>query len=354
MKKEIKEKPEEENKVDQTRVNVLYLGIDLGTSRAAIAADNGVRQVVPTYVGYPRDEISTDLLKKDIVFGQEALDHRLSLEVIRPLEHGIVKRDKNGKSVKAVQELLHHLLSLVEIQPGQQVEGVIGTPARVSITDQKILIEATRGILSAVMICSEPFSVAYGFGILDNVMVVDIGAGTVDICCIHGTLPQEHEQITLDKAGDYVDEYLSRLIKEAYPEAQFTVNMLRNLKERYGFVSEGADRVICTFPVEGKPTEFDITNQLREACSSIVPGIVKAIAKLVAGYDPEFQQKLRNNVLLAGGGSQMIGLPDLLEKGMEKVGGGKVTRVDEPVFAGANGALRLAKRMPEHYWQVFR
>jgi len=354
MQKEIKEKPERENNGEQTRKNVLHLGIDLGTSRAAIAADNGVRQVVPTYVGYPRDEISTDLLKKDIVFCQEALDHRLSLEVLRPLEHGIVKRDKNGKSVKAVQELLHHLLSLVEIQSGQQVEGVIGTPARASIADQKILIEATRGILRAVMICSEPFSVAYGFGILDNVMVVDIGAGTVDICCIHGTLPKEHEQITLDKAGDYVDEYLSRLIKEVYPEAQFTINMLRSLKERYGFVSEESDRVICTFPVEGKPTEFDITNQLREACSSIVPDIVKAIAKLVAGYDPEFQQKLRNNVLLAGGGSQMTGLPDLLEKGMEKVGGGKVTRVDEPVFAGANGALKLAKRMPERYWQVFR
>ncbi|MFC1556456.1 MamK family actin-like protein [candidate division KSB1 bacterium] len=354
MQKEIKENPERENNGEQNRENVLYLGIDLGTSRAAIAAENGVRQVVPTYVGYPRDEISTDLLKKDIVFGQEALDHRLSLEVIRPLEHGIVKRDKNGKSVKAVQELLRHLLSLVETQPGQQVEGVIGTPARASITDQKILIEATKGILRAVMICSEPFSVAYGFGMLDNVMVVDIGAGTVDICCIHGTLPQEHEQITLDKAGDYVDEYLSRLIKEIYPEAQFTINMLRSIKERYGFVAEESDRVICTFPEEGKPTEFDITNQLREACSSIVPGIVKAIAKLVAGYDPEFQQKLRNNVLLAGGGSQMTGLPDLLEKGMERVGGGKVVRIDEPVFAGANGALKLAKRMPDRYWEVFR
>ena len=47
-------------------------------------------------------------------------------------------------------------------------------------------------------------------------------------------------------------------------------------------------------------------------------------------------------------------LPDLIEKGMEKVGGGKVTRVEEPLFAGANGALRSAKRMPERYWQIFR
>jgi rod shape-determining protein MreB len=183
-------------------------------------------------------------------------------------------------------------------------------------------------------------------------MVVDIGAGTVDICCIHGTLPQEEDQITLDQAGDYVDECLSKLINDAYPEAQFTINMVRNLKERYGAVVKKGERVMCTFPVKGKPTDFDIAEQLYKACSSIVPGIVNAIAKLVANYDPEFQQKLRNNVLLGGGGSQITGLPDLIEQGMEKVGGGKVSRVEEPVFAGANGALRLAKRMPEHYWQI--
>jgi len=347
--KKAEEKPERKN-LD----NVLYLGIDLGTSQAAIAADNGVRHVVPTYVGYPRDEISTDLLKKNIVFGQEALDHRLSLELIRPLEHGIVKRGEDGKYVNAVQALIVHLLNLVGREPGQEIHGVIGVPARASMADQKILIEATRKILKAVMICSEPFAVAYGYGFLDNVMVVDIGAGTSDICCIHGTLPQEHEQITIDKAGDYVDENLSDLIKKEYPQAQFTINMIRNLKERYGFVTEKSDSVVSTFPVKGKPTDFDITNQLREACSSIVPNIVKSIARLVADYDPEFQQKLRNNVLIAGGGSQMIGLPDLIEKGMEKVGGGKVSRVDDAVFAGANGALKLAKRMPEHYWQALR
>jgi len=35
----------------------LFVGIDLGTSRASIAASNGVREVVPTYVGYPKDRI---------------------------------------------------------------------------------------------------------------------------------------------------------------------------------------------------------------------------------------------------------------------------------------------------------
>jgi rod shape-determining protein MreB len=47
----------------------------------------------------------------------------------------------------------------------------------------------------------------------------------------------------------------------------------------------------------------------------------------------------------------MIGLGKLIEHGMEELGGGKVTRIDEPIYAGANGALRMAKRMPKRFWQ---
>ena len=48
----------------------------------------------------------------------------------------------------------------------------------------------------------------------------------------------------------------------------------------------------------------------------------------------------------------MIGLPKLIEEAMEKLGGGRVTRVDEPLFAGSTGALTMARRMPEHFWKV--
>ena len=33
---------------------VLYLGIDLGTSRTSVTASNGIRETVASYVGYPR------------------------------------------------------------------------------------------------------------------------------------------------------------------------------------------------------------------------------------------------------------------------------------------------------------
>ena len=99
--------------------------------------------------------------------------------------------------------------------------------------------------------------------------------------------------------------------------------------------------------------ENDSASKYREiAVLSIVPGIVDAIAELIGTYDPEFQAVLRSHVILAGGGSQMVGLPMLIEEAMEELGGGSVTRVDEPVYAGSNGALKMAQRMPKKFWKV--
>ena len=333
----------------------LFVGIDLGTCRASIAASNSVREVVPTYVGYPKDNISEELFGAEPLFGELALKHRLSVELIRPLAHGVIQGDGasgKNKNLVAAQQLVRHLLQRARPRSNGPVYGVIGAPARASIASKRILIDAARGILDAVMIVSEPFAVAYGLGILDRALVVDIGAGTVDLCRLHGTLPEEQDQITLDEAGDFVDEKLSGLIRRKYPRAQYNINMVRTLKEQYGFVSKNADRVKASFPVEGRPKDFDITDELRTACRSIMPGIVDSIARLIATYDPEFQETIRSNVILAGGGSQMIGLPTLIDQGMEELGGGRVTRVEEPVFAGADGALKMAQRMPGHFWQI--
>jgi len=333
----------------------LFVGIDLGTCRASVSASNGVREVVPTYVGYPKDNISEELLGAQPLFGDMALKHRLSVELVRPLAHGVIQtnnKSQNNKYLTAAQQLVRHLLEKARPKPGQPVYGVIGAPARASIASKRILIDAARGVLDAVMIVSEPFAVAYGIGVLDQVLVIDIGAGTVDLCRLHGTLPEEQDQITLDKAGDFVDDKLSSLISKKYPKAQFTINMVRKLKERYGFVSESSDRVTANFPVKGRPQEFDITEELRTSCKSIVLAMVDSIAELIATYDPEFQQAIRSNVILAGGGSQMIGLPRLIEEAMAELGGGRVTRVDEPLFAGSNGALKMARRMPKHFWQI--
>src|SRR3954471_17532546 len=75
---------------------VLYVGIDLGTSHTAISASNGTRAVFDSIVGYPKDVVSKKLLKKDVLFGKEALDNRLALKMFRPLERGAIKYSEDA------------------------------------------------------------------------------------------------------------------------------------------------------------------------------------------------------------------------------------------------------------------
>ena len=75
---------------------VLYLGIDFGTSHTSVAASNGVRETISSHVGYPKDVVSKKLLKKDVLFGDEAMEKRLSLNFFRPLE---ILKTKNVMTV---------------------------------------------------------------------------------------------------------------------------------------------------------------------------------------------------------------------------------------------------------------
>jgi rod shape-determining protein MreB and related proteins len=78
--------------------------------------------------------------------------------------------------------------------------------------------------------------------------------------------------------------------------------MVREWKERHSFVGEPPAPVIVTAPVDGVPTELDITAEMQAACESIVPPIVETMFDLLSQVEPEFQERVRHNVILAGGG----------------------------------------------------
>jgi rod shape-determining protein MreB and related proteins len=340
---------------------VLYIGMDLGTSRTSVSASNGVRETVYSIVGYPKDVVSRKLLQKDVLFGKDAIDKRLSLKMFKPLEKGVLKysgdpsQNDAKENLKAAQDLIGEAIRLAKPRKDELVYCVIGAPAQAQIKNKEAILAAARAHVDSVMLCSEPFSVAYGLDWLEDVLVIDIGAGTTDLCRMHGTMPEDADQISFPIAGDAVDERLSQLMQKACPGAQFTSQMVKDVKERYAFVGEPAERAMVDLPVNGKPTTFDVTDQLREACMVMVDPIVKGIHDLVASFDPEFQHRLRNRVLLAGGGSLVKGLDFAIEKAMkERMGGGKVIKIEEPIYGGANGALKIAHDMPPEFWEKLR
>ena len=333
---------------------VLYVGMDLGTSRTAVSSSNGVRESMFSVVGYPKDHVSRKLLQKEVLVGREAVEKRLSLEFYRPLEHGVLRNGDTGAR-KAATDLIKAAVGMSRPRKDELVYCVIGAPAQASIKNKEAIIEAARECVDSVMICSEPFAVAYGLEMLEDALIIDIGAGTADLCRMHGTMPEESDQITINVAGDAVDARLSALIKETCPGAQFTIQMIKEIKERFSFLGDAPEPAIVELPVDGKPTTFDVTEQTKAACKIIVKPIIEGLKKLIASFDPEFQHKLRQRVVLAGGGSMIRGFDSALEEAMAKnMGGGKVVRIDEPIHGGSNGALKIAHDMPKEYWEDLR
>jgi rod shape-determining protein MreB and related proteins len=300
------------------------------------------------------DMVARKLVKKPVLVGREALDNRPMLDLRRPLERGVIK-EGSEKDEEAVRELLRHLISLIGVKHKAKnrpkVRAVVGVPAEAFRVSKERLRSAMEGIADNVMLVSEPFAVAYGLEALLHAMIVDIGAGTTDVCVMQGRYPAEEDQRTLPDAGDSIDHQLATLIRERHPDAQFSIHMIREWKEKWSFVGEPKQRVVITVPVKGKPTQMDITDDMRAACASILPPICETIVDLLTRVEPEYQDKVRNNIILAGGSSLISGLTDAVDAALLELGGGRASVVQDPVFAGSDGGLAIARDASSADWE---
>jgi len=331
--------------------NIFYVGIDLGTSRSCIATSTGKRISTRTCVGYPKDVISRKRFGKDYLFGDEALDNRLALEIVWPLADGVIREDDS--SLKATELVLRHLIAqaIPDKQESDKIYAAIGVPAQAGIKNKKAIVEIAKDFIDKILIVSEAFTVAYSIDRFDECLIVDIGAGTTDLCRMHGAMPEPDDQITLEIAGNFLDDVLTKAIYERYPDVQLTPQIVRRIKEKHGYVSDTSDLVKVTLTKRGVPAEYDLTDILRECCLKLTNPISKAIQELVGTFDPDFQERLRNNIVIAGGGSRLKGLEAAVEKSLLEYGGGDAICVQDAEYCGTEGALKMCVEMPDDYWE---
>jgi rod shape-determining protein MreB len=334
--------------------STFYVGIDLGTSRSSISTSTGVRKVVESYVGWPVDMVARKVLKHDIVIGEEAVKLRPMLDMHRPLENGLIK-EGSEKDAEAVRQLMKHLILMsgVDRRGGNdvQVRAVVGVPAEALRVNKQQLRSALSGIVDSLMIVSEPFAVAYAQDALLHSLIIDIGAGTADFCVMNGRYPTDEDQRTLNTAGDSVDALLTKAVSERHPEANFSEHMVREWKEAYSFVGEPEGPVRVKAPVHGKPTEIDITREMRTACESLIPPVSETMIDLIAKVEPEYQDRIRHNIVLSGGTALIRNLGDKLQEKLREYGGGRVRVVEDPVFVGSDGGLAIATDAPAGDWE---
>ncbi|MBN1349782.1 rod shape-determining protein [candidate division KSB1 bacterium] len=335
--------------VPQKASSILYLGIDLGTCQTTVCSNAGHEFTFKSAIGWPKDLVSRKLLQKEVLYGDEALKHKLSLRLYRPFEYGVIK--DTDEDLEAAREIIKYALSQVKTERYDKTYAIIGAPSQVTLRNEQAIYDAARQIVDAVSIVSEPFAVAYGEHNIYNTMVIDIGAGTTDICCLKGTLPHKGDQVSTTKAGDYIDLRLQEMICNRIRGAQVTKDLAQKWKEAFSFVGAPDKRAIIEITVMGKPLKADITDLIGKSCESITDDIVKACMKLISSYDPEFQNNLKENIVLAGGGSLIGNLAGYLTQQLRLLGNVNIKCVKNPFVAGARGALALAQDVSDDFWR---
>ncbi|MCH7729204.1 MAG: rod shape-determining protein [Planctomycetes bacterium] len=337
---------------------ITLVGMDLGSYKTSIACSNGRRDMIPTALGWPKDHVAQAKIGSNIVFGKEIRRRRLILDIVRPFEHGFLKynpveqegddSEDLARRREAARLIVTHAVSLVAPDPDTPIYGVVGTPSRASLANKQTIMHAARAAFDAVAVIPEPFAIACSMSEIDEALIVDIGAGTIDICPILGRYPCEDEQVTIGQGGDSIDERLQELLIDL--GAVLPREMVRDIKEKYGFAGQAPEPVVVELFTEDEPQNFNLTETLPAACEIIIKPIVDGIRTVLSKVDPEFRGLLRRNILLGGGGSQLRGLDRELERSLEP-SGGNVRKVYDSAFAGAVGALKIAQLMPVEKWE---
>ena len=349
----------------------LRVGIDWGTNTTVVKAEKDgapykiKEEVCFTVVGYPKETVLPGILPKGqaVIFGQEAIDHRAYVNLVWPLD----KSYKSGflKDEKAATDFAHHIREMVDADRKQEVWAVIGMPANADNDMRRDLRRCVLNSFERVVLAPEPFLAALGYrdeakvgqaGYMDPVrhsLFVDVGAGTADICLVQGYYPTRDEQTSLNAAGNAIDVELTKLITRKYPDANLSGVKITQLKEQYATVGVGGKRAEFTYTVNGRARKLDVTDEVREACESIMTPIVDGIGAIIPKAHPDLVDQVLKNIILTGGTSQMNNLVPYLEGRLHDTGleMAKVRKVENYKELVAIGACKMAAKVREDQWQ---
>lgn len=347
---------------------VIKVGFDFGTNTSVITAHENGKDVsikpdiIFTVVGYAKPNILPDILpdNKKILFGEDAIKDRLYVNLRWPLDKGTVV------DFDAAKDFVSYIKSLIDKGGEKEIWMVVGSPARVTQHHLRNLRQAMGLNFDRFLIVPEPFLAVLGLReearLKDpsyqdptrNSLVVDIGAGTTDLCIVQGYYPGPDEQMCIPKAGNDIDLTLRNDITARYPDVNLHSVSVTRIKEENSFVGSPPNKVVVKLYINGYPREVDITDFIGNACEIIIDDIVKGIQELIRKVDVDVIEPLLNNIMLTGGGSLIRGICEFIEDKLHNLGyvSAKVTRAKEYKRLVSKGALKIALAARDDQWQM--
>ena len=355
------EKPS--NRIKSLSAGPVLIGLDLGTSRTCVQILSDVTakplyiEEVPTVVGYARPGTLPGVLpeNRSEFFGEEALAHKLHLNLVYPLQNGVIT------NLDAARAFLNHIAEGAGTGHNVELRAVIGMPSQAGEKAREDIRLASTGIFDRVILIPEPFLAALGsrqatdrIDAIANSLFVDIGAGSTDICIIQGRYPSDDDQLTLNFAGDQVDEIIQEAILSRYPDCGISIPRCRDIKERNSFVSGARDAVTAPVMIRGRLRSIEVADAIDRGCTELLKTVFQGTELLIERADPDSIPDLLRNIFITGGGSRIPGFSKGLQNLLEEAGfeGCRVIEAGSDyrdlVALGASVAARQAE---ERQWQ---
>ncbi|MCL2123491.1 MAG: rod shape-determining protein, partial [Desulfovibrionaceae bacterium] len=293
-----------------------HLAMDLGTANTLIyTRASGIVLNEPSVV-------ALDVVKnKVLAVGREAKEYMgrtpQRIKAVRPMRDGViadfeVTKDMIGYFIRKV------LQGLRIVKPSI----VISVPTGITQVEKRAVVEAAQlAGAREVFLIEEPMAAAIGANLpihepLGN-LVVDIGGGTTEVAVITMSAIAYAESARV--AGDAMNHAVQRYLQDTF-QLVIGENMAERVKMLIGSAAPLPQALVAEVSgkdmVQGSPKVVRISDShIREALRETTNAILSAIFKALEKTPPELAADIaRNGVLLAGGGSLLKGLDQLIAR----------------------------------------
>jgi rod shape-determining protein MreB len=321
------------------------MGIDLGTANTLVYVKNqGIVLREPSVVAIDRET------RKVLAIGAEA--KRMlgrtpaSIVAVRPLKNGVIADfEVTQEMIKYFIRKVHNRRSLLHPRI------VIGIPSGITEVERRAVQEsAEQAGAREVYLIEEPMAAAIGADLPISEphgnFIVDIGGGTTEAAVI--SLGGLVVSKSLDIAGDEMDEAVMMHFRRKYnliigettsEDVKIQIGSVFPLKEEKTMEVKGRDQAT------GLPKTILITSEeVRQSLMEPVQLILDVIKNTLEETPAELAADLVDRgIMLAGGGSLLRGLPDLIRQETEL----PVHRAADPLSCVAMGTGKFLEELDQ-------
>jgi rod shape-determining protein MreB len=311
------------------------MAIDLGTANTLVyVGGRGVVLSEPSVVALDSSsgEVHAVGAEAERMIGRTPA----TISATRPLRHGVIA------DFETTEAMLRYFIRRVLDRRNAHPRLVVCAPSGVTEVEKRAVEEASLAAgARRVHLIEESIAAAIGAGIAIEEpvgrMVVDVGGGTSEVAVISmGSIVLSRSA----RVGGYdMDEAISRYLREAHQLSigSQTAEMIKlEIGSAGPLAQEITSGVRGRHLVTGLPTEVQLhSEEVREAISGPLGEILRVIAETLEQTPPELAGDItRESILLAGGGTLLRGLPELVAErtGMD------VRLADSPLTCVAVGS----------------